>query len=528
MTSALSGDVRIAVRVDAGDAVRALGAVEGAQKRAADATQQHAEAAQRGGVEVGKFGSALGLVGGVVGRFSGEVGGLIGRVGQATGVIQSMTTMGLGPLGLALGGLSVALQAGVSIWQEYENNVRSAARSVRDTAIPTFEQALDLIQRLDRERARQQRMEMGAGSEQEYRAQFDAAARRVAELRTQLRFHAGNDTPSGVYVADDEGQARERRRLMDLLRQAQAEADRARAQLVESRRIEAQIARDDAENAIEEIRAAAEQRDRPRRGGGGGRARREEQRDPKDEARALAAEAEALRQKREESMRLLMELGEQELDETMRALAEENAARMRALEERDRMEETARRARLEKEREEQERIAELREQGAQRLGAIASSIGASFESALGSSLDAVMTGAKTADEAFQQMLAAFARQVVGEATIGALKETALGFAALATYRAAEATNHFTAAGIWAAAGVAAAGVGGAAGAFSPPATPSGGGASGPPAPGRIEGRGGEQMIVVNFGGPVVTAGTEAELGRRIRDLVTTGAERLPR
>lgn len=524
MSTGLGGDVRIAVRVDAGEAVRALGQVERAQKGAAEATDAHARAAQKGGLELGRLGSTIGLLGGAVGRFSSDIGGLIGRIGQATGAVQSLSSMGFGPLGLAIGGVSIALQAGAAIWNEYESNVRNAARSVRDTAIPTFEQALDLIQRLDRETARRQRMEMGAGSEQEYRAQFDVAARRVAELQTQLRFLGGADAPSGVFVRDTQALDAERRRLLDQLRAARSDLDRARDALAQSMQIEAQIAADDAALAADEIRAGARERGAPRRGGG--RQPREREVDPKDEARALAAEAEALRQKREEMMQALMEQGQADLDETLRLLAYENQERARALEERERMEEAARRRQMEKERETQEYLLRLREESAARLRGIAESIGSSFESALSSSLNAVLEGSKTADEAFQQMLRAFARQVVGEATIGALKETALGFAALATYRAAEATNHFTAAGLWAAAGVAAAGVGGAVGAFS---APSGAGASsGPPTAPRAEGRGGEQTIVVNFGGPVVTAGTEAELGRRLRDLVSTGAERLPR
>ena len=507
----LDGEVRIAIQVDANEAVRALGNVERATKKATEATRQKAQALALGGVEIGKFGSAIGLAGSSLGQFSGAIGGVIGKVGHATSVIQSLSTVGLGPLGIALGVVSTAANVVAQAFNEAERNIASAARAIRNDAIPTFQQALDLIHAAERERTRQQAMAMGAGSPQEYLAALNAAAAEQARIHAQFMLARQGQ----IRIADEDY-----RRMSERARQLRVEIERLRNQLREAERIEAELAQADAEEAMAQAAASPRQR----RHAGGGRAREAQRGDP--EIQTLKAKYETMRALEEEERERREREEQRDLDETLRLLAYENEERQRALAERERMEEEARRRQLEKERDYQEHLLRIREESARRQEAIAESIGSALESATSAAIASLLDGSKSADEAFQALLAGFARQVVGEATIGALKETALGIAAAAIGNPA-AAGHFTAAGMWAAAGAAAAAIGGAAGAFSAPRQPSGTAASGPPmGPSRVEGRG-DTTIVVNLGGPVVTAATEAELGRRISDLVSIGASRLP-
>ncbi len=105
------------------------------------------------------------------------------------------------------------------------------------------------------------------------------------------------------------------------------------------------------------------------------------------------------------------------------------------------------------------------------MGSVFSSAMQSMTGALKTHIAAVVAGKETIGQALQGVLNETLMALTQEAIVKALFNTAEGFAALASYRPAEAVQHFTAAGIYAA-------VAGAAGAGAALTMPSGGESSG--------------------------------------------------
>lgn len=132
--------------------------------------------------------------------------------------------------------------------------------------------------------------------------------------------------------------------------------------------------------------------------------------------------------------------------------------------------------------------------------------------AFGKSLAAIATGEQTAEEAFQGLAKAFLEMISQYATLKAATEFADAAASFAKYDYAGGAAHIGAGVAFTAIAVAT-GVGAAAlgSAPSAPARPEAGG-------GAEAAQGGD--VVINWNSPVITAGTQAELGRELQAAVS--------
>lgn len=131
---------------------------------------------------------------------------------------------------------------------------------------------------------------------------------------------------------------------------------------------------------------------------------------------------------------------------------------------------------------------------------------------MGKSIAAVATGEQTAEKAFEGMAKAFLEMIAQYAAMKAATEFADAIASFARYDYSGGAQHI-AAGVAFTAVAVATGVGAAAigSAPSAPARPETGG----PAEG---GAGGD--VIINWNSPVITAGTQAELGRELQAAVS--------
>lgn len=270
---------------------------------------------------------------------------------------------------------------------------------------------------------------------------------------------------------------------------------------------------------------------RPRGGGGGGR-RRERERDV-FEMLGGAASNEDIAGISAEFERLAAERAEREA-EANALIEEKRNAHYEALKE---MAIEAQDAELERQREVNEALAEMENERQERIregqlamkenqeadeerslerrrslnGELMGLLG-DATMAFGKSLAAIATGEQTAEEAFQGLAKAFLEMISQYATLKAATEFADAAASFAKYDYAGGAAHigagvaFTAIAV--ATGVGAAAIGSAP---SAPARPEAGG-------GTEAAQGGD--VVINWNSPVITAGTQAELGRELQAAVS--------
>jgi len=136
-------------------------------------------------------------------------------------------------------------------------------------------------------------------------------------------------------------------------------------------------------------------------------------------------------------------------------------------------------------------------------------------------LTAITAGEKTAEEAFSGLLASFLKYIAEQATLKAIFEGAEAISAFASQKYDAGAMHLAAAGAYI-------GVAVAAGAASVAVASSASGSrQSEPERGRSSsgGDGGGGQIVVNWNSPVVTAGTRAELGRELSQMIGAGQSR---
>ena len=524
-------EVKVVVTVDANQAQTALKQTATAADETAKSTAKVGEAAKTAQPKIGDFGSALGLAGQAVGQLVPGLGQVVSIAGSATGVIQGLTTAGLGPLGMAVGIVSVAVTAGVKLWQDYTTEQENAARKIRETAIPALSDLrkafLDARNAAAENAEIQARVRGGGGDIGDIAAVIESTAQQRTQLATELA-DLNRRRVSELSSADIN--------RIEELNQLIVAADRQVNDLVSrSRRVESQLSENALLNAEQARRRAeiaamvaeAEGQGRigatPERRGGGGR-------------RAAAAEEPATTPMGYDSEAAQRELARLEQDMAAEAdvrrmmreleIEEQNAAKDRSIEIATQLNEE--RARLEKERmDEQLRLAE--EQAA-RMQEINDAVFSALESAFSSSVSAWLDGSKSMGEAALGMVRDVARALTTEAIVQGLKQTALGIGALAM-GSPSAAGHFAAAAKWAAVGVAAGVVGASSGAFG-----GGGGGGGAPAaatggsaltPGAAEGAG--TTVVINWGSSgLVYAADRAQLGRDISGMISEAHGRLGR
>lgn len=134
------------------------------------------------------------------------------------------------------------------------------------------------------------------------------------------------------------------------------------------------------------------------------------------------------------------------------------------------------------------------------------------------SLAQVIAGTKSADEAFQGLLASFLEMIAQESALQAAKEFA---AAIASF----ASQDYPGGALHVAAGVAWTGVAIAAGAASVAVAPAAAQPAAPQQSATSDNGGGGQTIVVNYNSPVITSGTRAELGRELTSMISESDRR---
>ena len=136
-------------------------------------------------------------------------------------------------------------------------------------------------------------------------------------------------------------------------------------------------------------------------------------------------------------------------------------------------------------------------------------------------LSSVIAGTKSADVAFQGMLSSFLEMIAQQAALEAAKEFAAAIGSFASQSYGAAALHLAAGAAWTGVAVAAgaASIATAPAAASAPASPQqGGGDSG----------GGGSSYTFNINGPVLSAGSRANLGREISSITDEGSRRFGR
>ena len=512
-------EVKVVVTVDANQAQTALKQTASAAEDTAKSTAKVGEAAKTAQPKIGDFGSALGLAGQAVGQLVPGLGQVVSIAGSATGVIQGLTTAGLGPLGMAVGIVSVAVTAGVKLWQDYTTEQENAARKIRETAIPALSDLrkafLDARDAAAENAEIQARVRGGGGDIGDIAAVIERTAQQRTQLATELA-DLNRRRVSELSSADIN--------RIEELNQLIVAADRQVNDLVSrSRRVESQLSENALLNAEQALRRAAiaamveEAEGQGRIGatpggrGGGGRAAAAEE----PATTPMGYDSEAAQQA---LARLEQDMAaEADVRRMMRDLdiEEQNAAKDRA---------------IEIARERNDELTRLSEERAAKLEEIDNAVFSALESAFSSSVSAWLDGSKSMSQATRDMVRDVARSLTGEAIVQGLKETALGIGALAM-GSPSAAIHFAAAGKWAAIGVAAGAVGAASGAFG-----GGGGGGGAPAaatggpaltPGASEGAG--TTVVINWGSSgLVYAADRAQLGRDISGMISEAHGRLGR
>jgi hypothetical protein len=518
------------ITFDTSQAQTALKQTASAADQAAGATAKVGDAAKTAQPQIGQFGSALGLAGQAVGQLVPGLGQVVTSAGAATGVIQSLRTAGLGPLGLAVAGVSVAVMGGVALWKAYSDEQKEAKKRTDELKKSLDEQieSLDTIisrnAQIGNERDRAARIAAGQVTSAELEANV-IRMEQIVQRKTQLRGSARGATSQAAQSTFRLGL--EAIGLGPAPQIDYAEVGRLESNLAASTNRLAQ-ARAQLAQGIREgfVNAPTEEKPKPptppRTGGGRRRAEAEAaaiSEDPNAAAAASLEEMDRLWNQSEERLRIRREewdrqaAGEREFQEMLRQIEED-----------DYLDQLDRNRTYLEARERQEAEA------AEQLKAINDSVFQALESALSSSVSAWLDGSKSMGEAALGMVQDVARALTTEAIVQGLKQTALGISALAV-GSPTAAGHFAAAAKWAAVGVAAGVAGAATGAFG--GAGGGGGApaaaTGGPAltPGTAEGAG--TTVVINWGSSgLVYAADRAQLGRDISGMISEAHGRLGR
>ena len=521
-------DIQIKVTVDASQATVALKGVSQAAGETAKQTEKVGDAAGKAQPQIGQFGSALGLAGQAVGKLSPELGGLVTTAGAATGVIQSLRTAGLGPLGLAVAGVSLAVTAGVGLWKAYADQQKEAKKRTEDLTKALDDQVKSLDDIIaknnqiagDRERA--ERIAGGRGTREELEANVQRLEQLVSRNQQLVTNATGQLAQAGTSTIGIGLQALGLGPSVDYTEVAMRESNLARA-TNDLARARAQLTQGLRENfANAPVTPAPTPTGNPPRTGGGRRRAAElaAAEDPNAAAGASLSEMDRLWAQSEERLRIRRE----GWDEEARA-EEEFQALLRQQQEDDN------RRQNEDFQKGLDYRNDIARQAAEELQAINDSVFQALEGALSSSVNAWLDGSKSMGQAALDMVKNVAMALASEAIVQGLKQTALGLSALAV-GSPTAVGHFAAAGKWAAVGVAAGVVGAASGAFGG----GGGGGGGAPAAatggpaltaGAREGAG--TTVVINWGSAgLVYAADRAQLGRDISGMISEAHGRLGR
>jgi hypothetical protein len=515
-------DIHVKVEFDTSQATTALKGVSQAAGETAKQTEKVGEAAKKSQANIGQFGSALGLAGQAVGKLNPALGGLVTMAGSATGVIQGLRTAGLGPLGLALSAVSIAVSAGTALWQNYADEQKKAARSIKVEILPTLEDLISKAQRAQVALSLAGRVGQGFGSAAEQAGFVSEADAYVTQVRQKIaRLQATG--PEDVTGIAERIQAQTR--FNDELRRLQVEQLRAEEVARYRRGLQQQAAREQEAIQAEEILDFQEEiADRNRQ--------LQEDADKRNRTARVQAVREttaALVDVYAEQRAAIAEQIQRDIEWNEQTMADEADVRARMRQQEIDESNAAKDRSIEVAAEQRDILKALQDEQAALLQESTDAVFSALETAMQSSVDAMLDGSKSIGEAMQDMVKQIAKSLASEAIVQGLKQTALGISALAV-GSPTAVGHFAAAGKWAAVGVAAGVVGAASGAFG-----GGGGGGGPAAAtggpaltaGAREGAG--TTVVINWGSSgLVYAADRAQLGRDISGMISEAHGRLGR
>lgn len=420
-------------------------------------------------VGVGQFGSTVGLAGQALGKLNPALGQTVTIAGSALGAVQSLTTMGMGPLGIALGVASVAVTGITALYAAMKDRQDEARESAEKLAV-----ALAATFQTDAE-ARTSRIENLRAGELAMQRELETGLRQYGE--TAFRERAYQIRRNIEYIQGELGRAED----------ANARATSTGAY------------------APSEARPAAAA-DTPTRTGRGGR---------RATADAAAPDTREADQQREQwaadnLARITEEMdAEAEVRSRMRALEidEANDAKDRA---------------IEIAQEQRDAILEIKRQEAEELAAIQTGVAGGFAVLS----DAMQLAAESSGASAETQKRIMAGAALAEAVVMGALEVAR---AAASYPdVAGMVAHGTAAAAFGVAAVKAGmtmgGAGASGGGGGAPSAPTGG----PSLSGGERERGGD-TIVINWGSQgLVYAADRAQLGRDLEDMIGEGRSRLGR
>ena len=469
-------------------AARATEQLAARQTAAATAAIAFGQRVAAAGAAVQGLMSALGV--------EGQAAGLIGKITQTSTAMAQLGAT-LGPQGALVGGI---LGAAVPAMVELFNATERQAEAARDAARAAEEERVAQEALTDR-----------------ILSQF--AARRQVQSLMRGEGYASPESArqaaasAATTISDLEGMVERIRRTGEQLGVDTSERVRA---------LEDRIARErgllaGATQAEERLVSAAEVAPAARRGGGGRRRAETPQAAAVDEGDAMAVVRDIIG---EQNAALAEQLELMEALNRQKAEAQDKDASIAA-------------ARAEQHEAELERQTELKDsliESADKQREVADrqrqeymGVTSVIAGGLNDALQAIISGNKTAEEAFTGLLASFLKYISEQSMLKAIYEYAEAIASFASYKYDQGAQHL-AAGIAYTAVAVAAGAGAAA-LSAPSAKGSSEEKPASPESGRGDGGGGGGDIVINWNSPVVTAGTRAELGRDMAGMIRAGTQR---
>jgi hypothetical protein len=541
-------EVKVVVTVDANQAQTALKQTASAAEETAKSTAKVGEAAKTAQPKIGDFGSSLGLAGQAIGQLVPGLGQVVSVAGSATGVIQGLTTAGLGPLGMAIGVVSVAVTAGVKLWQDYKDKTNEVERDIASRVIPTLSDLASKIKAVREEQELTARVRQGGGTELEQAANYaqaqaiyaqavavrGQAENRLAEFRRNAGLQEGQTL--GQF---QQGSARLRELEQEFQRTVEIEEtkkryrDQAEQWMNNARLNEEARARAAQETAAATAAQPPQPPQPPARTGGGGGARRAEARysydGSGDARRDIERENRWIEKEEQES-------NARQLEDLNNFLSESadiaNYYREREREEEEKQKEALAEIQRKAEDERLEAAKRTKELILETSMESLDTVLSAFDEAATANLEAMLTGGKMTAKATREMVKETMLALTTESIVQGLKQTALGLGALAM-GSPSAALHFASAAKFAAVGVAAGVAGAAAGGFkgvgqesdtAAPAAATGGPALSSGATGAMA-----STVVINWGSSgLVYAADRAQLGRDISGMISEAHGRLGR
>lgn len=477
--------------------------------------------------EFGSIATAMGQVGATVGRLGprfSQLGAAIGAAGQAG---QQIANAFASPSPTSVVSAAIAVGAAVvdavRAFESFRGEVRDTGQEARSVAAD-INTLVGAMQRARRERAQESRIRAGLGTDEEQEAFVTRAEKQRRRVRADLEIL---EDRRDRLIREQGGLSVEQRRRIDEETEALGRRGRELDDEIDRRRQLARVSRAEATEITREDLAESAREEPGRRGGGRSRGGREALfvGDDAEAGGVVARFREALARAREEdaAFQEAMQRSLQEeiatVQELERAQAQAHEAEMRR---RDELK-AKRREEHEAQLEMLERAKEKEREAFEQTKSDAEGVLGPAISGLTQALAEVIAGTKTAEEAFQGLLASFLEMLAQQAALEAAKEFASAIAAFARYDYSGGGQHLAAGIAWTGVAIAA-GAGAIAAAPTQPQGPQAGEST--PQQG-----GGAGTTVYNVNGTIIStdgASSRARAGREIGSLVSEGTRRYGR